>query len=529
MTVVTKPTPGEVEQRSAPETELTIEGNRLHGLIPYGVESRDLGGWTETIEPGALSGVDMADLVCTLNHDASRLLGRFDSTLTVESRSDGLAWSCELPTGPTGQDVRESVQRGDLRESSWRMVVGRDRWDGTRRHIEEIRSLRDVAVVTTGAYPADSTRVELREHPNRLSPIGDTTPASEPAKPQEEEVKPDREKPRGGGLTVEDRAAPATADTETRILDAMRSVPKGEARDLTHATIGSEPIEPPDVATYLWDRLREPSVLLSTGIPIISTDRKKFTWPTLIGDIQVGFVGELEEIPKDDPELDEFALEPKAIKGLTLGSTEAFEDSADPALMQIVQDSMLASMALKFDGEGILGGSAKGFPGMLKWSGRQKLDAKEALLDSYDAIIAGVGLLLAANVPPPFVTLMHPRLATHFDRLRQQGVVAGEEGAELVQVNSTLARPDSLPPSYTSSQLPIKSASGKPDTSSILIYAPAQLACVRRREATIEVDRSREFDIDGVLVRGRARAVLGTEHEEAVVEIANVATPAIEL
>src|SRR6478672_10170998 len=262
MTVVTKPTPGEVEERSAP-AELTVEGNRLSGLIPYSVESRDLGGWKEIIEPRALAQADLSDLVATLNH-AGVPLGRYDSTLTVEDRSDGLAWSVELGDGPTAQDVRAAVTRGDLRESSWRMVVSRDRWEGTTRHVEEIRALKDVAVVTTGAYPADSTRVELREHPTPT-----TTPPTPADKPQENEVENnDREKPRGG-LTVEDRTAPAEANIETRVLDAMRAVPKGESRDLTHATIDSEPIEPPELATFLWDKLREPSILLATGIPVI--------------------------------------------------------------------------------------------------------------------------------------------------------------------------------------------------------------------------------------------------------------------
>ncbi|MEZ5077299.1 MAG: phage major capsid protein [Solirubrobacterales bacterium] len=512
MTVITKPTPGEVEQRSAP-AELTVENNTLRGLIPYGVESRDLGGWKEVIEPRALASADLSDLVATLNH-AGVPLGRYATTLQVEDRSDGLAWSVELGDGPTAQDVRAAVARGDLRESSWRMVVGRDRWEGDVRHVEEIRSLRDVAVVTTGAYPADSTRVELRERPNNTPP----TPAD---KPQEEPVDNDREKPRGGGLAVEDRTAEENPSVEARVLDAMRGVPKGEARDLTHATIESEPIEPPELATYLWDKLREPSVVLSTGVPIIPTSRKKFTWPVLLEDIAVGFVGELEEIEASDPELDDYSLEPKAIKGLARGSSEAFEDSADPSLMDVVQSSFFASMALKFDAEAILGGSAKGFPGMLKWSGRQKLDMEEGALESYDALIAGVGLLLAANVPPPFVVLMNPLVATALDRLTVYGTEAS---------NEPLPRPAGLPPIYTSGQVPVTAGEGEdPDTSSVLIYAPAQLACVRRREAMIEVDRSREFELDSVLVRGRARAVLGTATEEAVVEIQNVATPEISL
>ena len=59
-----RPTRGQVETRALPG-DLTVEGRKLRGFIPYGVESRDLGGWREVIEPGALNGADLGDLVVT--------------------------------------------------------------------------------------------------------------------------------------------------------------------------------------------------------------------------------------------------------------------------------------------------------------------------------------------------------------------------------------------------------------------------------------------------------------------------------
>jgi HK97 family phage major capsid protein len=509
MTVIEKPTAGEVEERSAP-AELSVEGNKLHGLIPYGVESRDLGGWREVIEPGALNGASLDTLVCTVNHDASRLLGRFDSTLAVESRDDGLAWSCDLPSGPTGQDVREAVRRGDFRESSWRMVVGRDRWEGETRHIEQIRELRDVAVVTTGAYPAESTRVELRARPE------EPKPAEARANPQEEEVKPNREN--GGGLTVEDRTATGGASVEERIIEAMAGVPKGEARDLTHAT--AEPVEPEELSTFVWDNLRDASVLLASGIPVIPTNRKSIKWPVITGDIEVDFYGELEEIDESDPELDELELTPRAIKGLVRGSSEAFEDSS-PDLLNLVQTNLAVSMGLKLDAEGLVGNSAKGFKGLTTMTGTQTLDMKEAGFADYDPLIAAVGLLAEAQVPGPYAVVMHPRVATALDRLKE---FTTEE------TNVPLPRPQGLPPIFATRQIGLKAGTGeKPDTSPVVVYAPNSLAVVRRRETTVEVDRSKEFDTDAVLVRGKARAVLGTAYPEAIVVVQNVAAPEIEL
>ncbi len=68
-------------------------------------------------------------------------------------------------------------------------------------------------------------------------------------------MEPDETTPTEGGLAVEDRtAADATPTTEQRILDAIRTVRKGERRDLT--TLTAAPITPPELATFLFDRLR---------------------------------------------------------------------------------------------------------------------------------------------------------------------------------------------------------------------------------------------------------------------------------
>src|SRR5215211_1716825 len=102
-----RPTPGSVEERAAPTVEAaapTVDGRKLRGLIPYGVESRDLGGWTEIVDKGALVNADLTDLIATREHDRSKLLGRHPTTLTTDDRSDGFAWAVDLPDSPAGQD-----------------------------------------------------------------------------------------------------------------------------------------------------------------------------------------------------------------------------------------------------------------------------------------------------------------------------------------------------------------------------------------------------------------------------------------
>lgn len=508
---------GEVEERSAPEDAPPprIVGNKLVGLIPYAVESRDLGGWKERIAPGALSEAAKDSLVATLNHDVSRLLGRYPTTLRTEERDEGLAWECELPNGPTGQDVREAVARGDLNGTSWRMVVGRDRWEGDLRVVEEIRELRDVAVVTHPAYP---TNVELRSRP-------EPRPATEPAEREEdrametetEQVEETRsEEPGGGGLRVEERAAaPASENVEERILDAMRSVPKGEARDLTTADASAGPVTPPQLSTYLWDVLRDKAVVLASGVPTLETSNKTVKWPRLVSDVDVAFYDEGAPISESDPGFDEFEISPAAIKGLVLGSTEVFEDSS-PDLLTLLRQNLEVVMALRLDKEALVGdGTGNGFVGMANVPGITTIDAAGSM-DNYDLILRAFGALAGAHVTGPYAWVTHPWVETAL-ALKKTLAAGGS-----ITSNEPLPRPDGVPAPLTTTQIGRDSGAA---TSSILVYSPSHLRVVRRVAAEILVDRSAEFESDQIAVRGRVRACLFAPYPEAICLIENVPAP----
>jgi HK97 family phage prohead protease len=203
MTTITRPVAGELEQRAAPDIEL--DDRRLRGLVPYGTESRDLGGWREVLSPGCLRDARLDDLVATVDH-AGVPIGRYPTTLEVEDRDDGLHWTVVLPD--SRGDVREAVERRDLRSSSWRMIVRRDEWRGDVRHIHEIAELRDVAVVTNPAY--ETATAEYRSHQEEpMSETATVEPEAEerttPDPPQERQPPPAA----SGRLRVEDRETPA--------------------------------------------------------------------------------------------------------------------------------------------------------------------------------------------------------------------------------------------------------------------------------------------------------------------------------
>ncbi len=231
-----KPEPGQVEERTAPTT--TIEGKRLRGIVPYNVESRDLGGWREIIEPGALSTAVFDDLVAVVDHSGIPL-GRYPSTLQLEDGDDGLRWAVDLPESRS--DVREAVERGDLRAASWRMVVARDRWDGDVRHVEEIAELRDVSIVTAPAYPSALTEFRSTDsaEAEEVTPMAIEAPIENA---QTVEHVEDRATPVAGGLDVTTRAA------------VTREAPRGLADEFRAAGF------PGETATIPYDRFEDRAV-----------------------------------------------------------------------------------------------------------------------------------------------------------------------------------------------------------------------------------------------------------------------------
>lgn len=143
--------------------------------VRYNTLSVDLGGFRETILPGAFDKVlnrqrGKGDVVALFNHDPNQLLGRTSSgTLELSSDEKGLRYSVVLPNTELGRTVGELVARGDLRGSSFAFTVdGKgEQWapgeDGKpRRSIREVSGLFDVSVVTHPAYPSSTTSVARR-------------------------------------------------------------------------------------------------------------------------------------------------------------------------------------------------------------------------------------------------------------------------------------------------------------------------------------------------------------------------------
>lgn len=103
------------------------------------------------------------------NHDTSRPLGstKTDTLRFNTADTTGLAYDIDLPNNTWGNDVKESVQRGDVDGSSFGFICQEDRWSKVVHEGEEIykRSvvkavLLEVSPCTFPAY--DSSEISCR-------------------------------------------------------------------------------------------------------------------------------------------------------------------------------------------------------------------------------------------------------------------------------------------------------------------------------------------------------------------------------
>lgn len=160
-----------LERRSFDIEFRSEESRKVEGYASvFNSRSKDLGGFTEIIDPSAFDGViERSDVLALLNHDQDRgVLARSRKgvgslMLTIDER--GLHYSFDAPHTTLGDELIEGLKRGDISTSSFAFTVSGERWDKEEdgryvRTITQIDKLFDVSPVYNEAY--EDTTVALR-------------------------------------------------------------------------------------------------------------------------------------------------------------------------------------------------------------------------------------------------------------------------------------------------------------------------------------------------------------------------------
>lgn len=162
----TRKKPEGIESRSYQlpiEVEARAEGNsrRVIGTaVRFGELSSMINGWfREKFQAGAFNDTMNQDTVAVFNHDDNKILARtISKTLTLTVDDQSLRYEFEAPNTTAGNDLLESLKRGDVQHSSFRFVVDQDVWNedpdlGLVRTVIRARRLVDVSPVVFPAYP----------------------------------------------------------------------------------------------------------------------------------------------------------------------------------------------------------------------------------------------------------------------------------------------------------------------------------------------------------------------------------------
>jgi HK97 family phage prohead protease len=154
------------------DLELREEGDEM-SLVGYAAlfnsRSENLGGFTETIAPGAFSRSlkSRNDVKLLWNHDTSAVLGSSRSgTLKLYEDERGLRVEASLPNTTYGRDARELIKRGDVTGFSFGFSIpgrGGDEWnaEGTERTLKSVR-LHEVSLTPFPAYQGTNGTASVR-------------------------------------------------------------------------------------------------------------------------------------------------------------------------------------------------------------------------------------------------------------------------------------------------------------------------------------------------------------------------------
>ena len=133
----------------------------------YNTET-NIGPFKESIARGAFDNVLDNDVRALINHDPSLVIGRVSAgTLELTSDDVGLKYRVKLGNQQYATDLYESIERGDISQSSFAFTIKNQTWseDRSSRSVDEVAQLLDVSPVTYPAYKNSTVVARDEEEP----------------------------------------------------------------------------------------------------------------------------------------------------------------------------------------------------------------------------------------------------------------------------------------------------------------------------------------------------------------------------
>ena len=122
--------------------------------IPFNRASEDMGYFIEIIPERVRIDYYQDDVFSLKNHNWDFVLGRMSAgTMEIDRREDGI-YSLTYP--PRNSDILESIDRGDIRNQSFGMLVMDATWDATSEVF--VRYLEHIILAETSAVPLPAYR-----------------------------------------------------------------------------------------------------------------------------------------------------------------------------------------------------------------------------------------------------------------------------------------------------------------------------------------------------------------------------------
>jgi HK97 family phage prohead protease len=171
---------------------ITTDDGNLRKIVGYAAvfdkPSEDLG-FIEYVRKGAFKkAISTSDARALFNHDTDTLpLGRQSAgTLILKEDDKGLYYEILPPDTQGARDLMTSIDRNDVKESSYGFTVAIDEWDFTdpdniKRTIVEVAEIFDISPVIFAAF--NDTTVALRKMEEERQNIIPSNDITEPVNP----------------------------------------------------------------------------------------------------------------------------------------------------------------------------------------------------------------------------------------------------------------------------------------------------------------------------------------------------------